>query len=346
MSKFDNYCTIRQAKLSEQKNIMNFIHDFWSANHILATDKEFFAYEHNTKEDTNFFIAIDNNSKKIIALQGFIPYGEYPGCHICGVITIVDSSSKIPLLGIEVMKRMLEETKPISYCGIGTNPNTMLPLVKKFFKRSTGKMNHFFFLNSQIKDFKIISISQKTYAKIKKIKINVQQRINIKNLISENDLVKYLANIEPHHNLPKKTSNYIVKRYFRNPKYLYKFFLISAKNKGNISLLIGREVMHNHARALRIIDFIGDIEVLGMLNNWLVNIANDNQYEYVDLLCTGLNEDIIKKSGFLKKSEYTDVIIPTYFEPFVNENIDIHFEKSSDELILFKGDADGDRPSQ
>jgi hypothetical protein len=104
--------------------------------------------------------------------------------------------------------------------------------------------------------------------------------------------------------------------------------------------------MHNHARALRIIDFIGDIEVLGMLNNWLVNIANDNQYEYVDLLCTGLNEDIIKKSGFLKKSEYTDVIIPTYFEPFVNENIDIHFEKSSDELILFKGDADGDRPSQ
>ena len=41
-----------------------------------------------------------------------------------------------------------------------------------------------------------------------------------------------------------------------------------------------------------------------------------------------------------------DIIVPTYFEPFVCENIDIYFEKSHKDLILFKGDADGDRPNK
>ena len=68
-------------------------------------------------------------------------------------------------------------------------------------------------------------------------------------------------------------------------------------------------------------------------------------YEYVDLLSSGIDEEILMKSGFNKQQSSSGVIIPTYFEPFIRENMDIYYEKSGEDLILFKGDADGDRPN-
>ena len=53
-----------------------------------------------------------------------------------------------------------------------------------------------------------------------------------------------------------------------------------------------------------------------------------------------------KKLILRKKNHEGATIIPTYFEPFIKKNVKIHFEKSSSELIIFKGDADGDRPSK
>ena len=152
-----NYA-ISQASNNDQIKIMAFIEKYWESNHILARDKKFFQYEFFGQGKINFFLAKALGSNKILAIQGFIPYGTYPNCHICGVISRVHPDSRIPMLGVELMKKMLEFTKPSSYCGIGTNPKTMIPLVKRFFGRSTGIMDQFYILNSHIKDYKIAKI--------------------------------------------------------------------------------------------------------------------------------------------------------------------------------------------
>ena len=54
------------------------------------------------------------------------------------------------------MRRMLDFTQPSTYCGIGTNPKTMVPLVKRFFKRSVGVMDQFYMINPRINEFQII----------------------------------------------------------------------------------------------------------------------------------------------------------------------------------------------
>ncbi len=59
----------------------------------------------------------------------------------------------------------------------------------------------------------------------------------------------------------------------------------------------------------------------------------------------GVNDKIFLNIGFNKKEHNSKTIIPTYFEPFVQENVQIHFEKSSSSLVLFKGDSDADRPN-
>ncbi len=332
---------ISQAKIEDRENIMQFIDKFWRPNHILAKDKDFFNYEHLNGDNINFFLAKDIKSSEILAIQGFIPYGSDPNSHICGVISRVHPNSKIPLLGVELMKKMLEHTSPKTYCGIGTNPKTMLPLVKRFFKRSTGVMDQFFILNPEISEFKIAYIPD-NYKKIIQNQKKATEIIEHK-LINERQLNKNFSLIKVSNKLPVKNLNYIIKRYFNHPRYKYNCYLLK-KNK-NFSLLITRQIICNGRKIIRIIDFIGELEFLGYLRNWAASMLSNSKYEYIDILTAGLDKKILYRSGFYEKKHNQEIVIPTYFEPFVKENIDIHYEKSDDKIVLFKGDADGDRPN-
>ena len=109
-----NY-TISQASKNDQIKIMAFIEKYWKPNHILARDKEFFQYEFHGQGKINFFLAKTLDSNKILAIQGFIPYGTYPNCHICGVISRVHPDSRIPMLGVELMKKMLEFINKVAH---------------------------------------------------------------------------------------------------------------------------------------------------------------------------------------------------------------------------------------
>ena len=337
-----NY-TISQASNDEQIKIMAFIEKYWKSNHILARDKKFFQYEFLGQGKLNFFLAKTLDSNKILAIQGFIPYGTYPNCHICGVISMVHPDSRIPMLGVEVMKKMLEFTKPSSYCGIGTNPKTMIPLVRRFFGRSTGIMDQFYILNSNINDYKIAKILDKPNH-LASPKFNHCQKLEYK-LIAKHEINDVINKTETDIRLPKKTCSYLIKRYFENPKYEYKCYKISISELKKTSLLFAREVACNNAKVLRIIDFIGEIEILSYLSKWASLEMKIYNYEYIDLLSSGIDAMILKKSGFNKNRQSSGIIIPNYFEPFIRENIDIYYEKSEESLILFKGDADGDRPN-
>lgn len=323
---------------------MTFIDKHWKPNHILAKDSDFFDYEHVYKDKINFFIATSQDTNKILAIQGFIPYGTYPNCHICGVISRVHPDSRIPMLGVKLMKKMLEITEPTTYCGIGTNPKTMIPLVKRFFKRSTGIMDHYYIMNSSKEDYKIANI----YDRPKHIIFNTTNDLNKLEsvLVTKKNIKEVLNTLVIDDRLPKKSHEYIIKRYFQNPKYNYKCYKININKGHESSLLFTREVFFNDAKALRIIDFIGNIEILAFIGQWALSEMKVHNYEYIDLLSSGIDKEILIKSGFVKNGSNSKNIIPTYFEPFIRENIDIFYEKSEENLILFKGDADGDRPNQ
>lgn len=55
-------------------------------------------------------------------------------------------------------------------------------------------------------------------------------------------------------------------------------------------------------------------------------------------------EDLFKQGGWVKREE-TSNIIPNYFSPFEMKNIEIYYFSSDEDIILFKGDGDQDRPN-
>jgi hypothetical protein len=345
LNRLQELYTFRQAKLTDQNEIMKFINDFWKPNHILGVDLDFFNYEHVNGTDINFFLAINNETNNLSAILGFIPYSKLPNCHVCGVIIKVSPFEKVPFLGVELMRQMLSKTKPLTYCGIGTDPKTMLPLVKFFFKRHVGILSHYFFLNETLNSFNIAKISHIKNYRLKKI--DSDKGLEFKNIksVDETAIIKNFDRLFVEKNLPRKSLEYLLKRYLNHPIYSYKSYLIVDPETQNHSLLFAREVTYKSSKVLRIVDFIGDIKSLGKLNAWIKFIISKNFYEYVDLLCSGIDQKILEKSGFNLVIKDDGIVVPTYFEPFVDKNIDIYFEKSHKDLILFKGDADGDRPN-
>ena len=326
----------RIAKKIEINQIMRFIKLYWTKNnHLCGRNKKIFEYEYCYNDKVNFMIAINKKDKKINAIMGFIPYSKNKkNLHICGSMLLVKPNIKFPFLGIETMKNLLKKIQPKSYCGIGTNSLSLIPLIEKFFNRYTSKMVHHYFLNQKVKKFKIANIKKNLKYNFDSKKIDYEQIENFNNVKKKIKLNKIKTN------LPFKSESYIEKRYFNNPSFKYKFFIINKKD-----LLIGREIYFKkyNRKIFSLVDFIGSINQLGRINNLLEDLIYKENYEYIDILCTDNISNILVKSGFKIKYPKDKNVIPIYFNPFIRKNIDIFYETSDKKMVFFKADSDQDR---
>ena len=87
-----------------------------------------------------------------------------------------------------------------------------------------------------------------------------------------------------------------------------------------------------------------DVAIRSVLNQTFTDfeliILNDRSPDNI--------KEIIKKNNDSRIRYYeNDInILPQYFEPFVQKNIERWFETTDKDMIIFKGDGDGDRPSE
>lgn len=340
---FDINFNFRLANIKEIIKVMQFLSKNWDNKHILTKNKKYFSYYFKNKNKLNIVICLNKKNKKIYSLFGFIKYSE-PAIrrNICGSIGCISKYNKVPpLLGLETFKRMIEIVKPKTYFGIGTNPKNMIPLVSNYLKHFTGKMNHYYILNKNYKknEFKIAKINQFKFNLIKKKNDN---SVKVKEIFLLKEINLSLDLNKGFKDFPYKNFNYIKKRYFDHPIFKYRFFSLEKKTKK--ALLIARVVVYKSSSVFRIIDYIGNKEILNSINQWCTNILSKENHEYVDLLCTGIQHTLLKKSGFIYKNNKDKNIIPDYFQPFLRKNVEIWYEKKQKKLILFKGDADQDTP--
>ena len=72
--------------------------------------------------------------------------------------------------------------------------------------------------------------------------------------------------------------------------------------------------------------------------------------EYVDIMASGVSVSELKRAGFVSSQDYDGLVIPNYFSPYVQKNIDISFSCksfSSRDICsaFFRADSDQDRPN-
>jgi hypothetical protein len=223
-----------------------------------------------------------------------------------------------------------------SSCGIA--PKT-IPIYQ-FLRFKTGKLNHYYKLSDK-QSYTLANIFVKKIPKFVENKdIVFMEFLTFSELKTHFDITSFSES------LPYKDAWYIEKRYFNHPVYHYKVLGIKDKLEKVNSILISRELECNEVKVLRIIDFIGDCEQLSEIGNAIEEVMNKNDYEYVDFYLGGLKLDAIEKAGFKLKTDDDLNCIPNYFEPFIQENISLHyFTTSEKDFLIFKGDGDQDRPN-
>ncbi len=317
---------IEYMKESDKGNLFTFLEKNWNINHIYLKDKNYFKYEFS--DNSNFILA--KNDDRIVATLGYFDYDNKGD-----IWTVIWKNAEKMDDGLKCLQFLLNaDYKSVSSCGI--NKKT-IPIYE-FLGIKTGRLKHFYILNPEIKDYKIAKISEKN---IKKIDYkNVKDIIEVKNI---EELLKLIDYQELKKYNFYKSPEYFNKRYFKHPYYKYH---ILVKSKVTNSILVYRIVKENGGSCIRIIDFLGEEKEFNELTNYLIDKMLKEKHEYVDIYEVGIEDEILENSGFLERVEKDVNIIPNYFEPFVQENIEIYYMSNcKDKFRMFKGDGDQDRPS-
>ncbi len=345
MNKYDNYFKFRLATVQDIDAIMAFLKNEWSESHILANDKAFFQWQYGNDQfgDTNTInvVLMLDKEEQIVGINGFISYAaEGQGRYVSSAITKVKPDLEIPLCGVELIKRFKQLVPANAYYSSGTNSKTMIPIGERVFHYTTGIMQQFYILNDQMDTYKIVHIEHKVPMDYEHTKMVLELLTDIADAEGRFDFSKKVK-FQGY-----KSKEFINKRYFQHPIYKYCIYGVKEEEGEAFSaLLIGREIEVHQRKVLRLVDFIGDISNLAKLGTALHQLMYKNQYEYMDLMAGTLSVELMSQSGFVLRELEDTNIIPTYFEPFVQENINIWYQKSDPDIVIFKADGDQDRPN-
>lgn len=335
MSFLDEQVVFRIANLIDANRIREFICGQIGGDHIYAKNKDFFLYEFCNEGQLNVIVAEEKLNRHLL---GFYAYYIY-SCNnnefdMAGGISKVSDCCKIPLVGTMLYEKLKEYYKVRSIVSSGMNRNTSYEINRRRKDTYLGSLSHFYILSERA-DYKIASIRNNTIDMIsEKEQLNLRLFDNSDNMYSVFDDERFIDR------LPYKDRNYVEHRYFNHPIYRYVMYGV-----GKDLVLVCREVKANGSTILRIVDLLGDVTKFRHTGQALRNLMYDKDYEYIDFMEFGMDEKDVLAAGFTKLDLNGPNIIPNYFEPFVQKNIEVLCCASLRPALIFKADADQDRPS-
>lgn len=326
---------VRQATYSDIPSIMQFIDENWKKGHILSVDREFFEWQYGTKQGLlNAIVAYDKEGI-LYGIKLYIPFNSYEVCDVMGSLWKTIRSEDV-FLGMHLSEEF-DRVNIHNFCG-GCGLSKKAIKFSKLIGEFTGTMKHYYRLND-LEEYKIAIVNNKY---IPEIRSSID--IELLPLPTIEMFKKWLGVDILVTHTPVKDYGYIQHRYYEHPIYTYSVWGI---RHGDLcrSVIITREVEYKNARVLKIVDFIGyDEDIIG-ISIALDKLMKSKNYEYVDFYLYGIKDDIMKQSGMILREDNTNVI-PNYFEPFVQENIDLNFSTNFREgFRIYRGDGDQDRPS-
>ncbi len=335
---YDKKYDIRLATRDDVDQIMTFINIYWRKNHILARNRELFNYEHVDGQSVSFLLAVDRETSTIEGLLGYIPASKnLSRLDIwTGIWKVKDKV--MPLLGMELYKRLQTMVGARSLLGVGDSQVSTGPLLRKLTKNfNTWRMNHYYYLNPNT-DYKIARIINHParITPVQELVTNIKKMEHI-------DQVESFIDLDSIDGYPFKDLWYINHRYFNHPIYKYEVFGLEMLY--DKALLVIRLQEYEGSKVARIVDYIGKQKCFSGLSRFFQSFLDDTGCEYVDFYVYGFDEQYIKNTGFVERVEDDVNVIPNYFYPFLQKNIDIWVSGNVDEALFCKADGDQDRPN-
>lgn len=328
---------VRQALESDIPQIICFIKEYWCNDHIFVKNDKFFRYMLCDDQGVNVIVAVDKENK-IYGLEGVTFYNSTNTPDSSGMMWRCLKTDDI-FLGIRIDQYMKTYRHQRFHFGVGSNPDTTLKITEKYYKNLSGKLDHFYRLNGRLSDYKIAKIKTKNIIQphtSNKQLVKIESKKQLRQILTDNLLRQYT---------PYKDIDYLTHRYFEHPIFRYNLYGILADQQEASSILVTRVVPIAGRSVIKIIDFIGRNEDLSGLAPQFDALMFEENSEYIDIYSLGISEQEMNDAGLIKRID-EEAIIPNYFEPFEQKNVDIYYTVPYLENVkLFRGDADQDRPN-
>jgi len=325
-------------------DLMRFIGDNWTSQHILAKDIKFMKWQHYSNKNNRYNFIIATSDSKIIGCHGFITHSHFSKKLSSGdTVWLVNwfAIKGTPNPGLNLL---FFPEKNLNFERIGTvGCNEKAVTIFKKLGYRVGELKHYFTINPNINDFQLISVPKNLSKSVSKNKKNKKLKLE-KNKFK---LDAFGKNINKLVKKFGKDEAYFVNRYIHHPYYKYKIYWIYYLNN-SIGFFVTRICKFKNKKALRIVDFFGYDEALVKINIPLEQLLIENGAEYADFYEYAIDDSIMAKSGLHKNNFNDQIVIPNYFEPFVKKNINLKWaikSNNSTMIPIFKGDCDQDRPN-
>ena len=315
---------------------MMFINEHWSRGHILSCNREVFDWYYRCSDGSyNFFIG--KNNDEIFGILGFINSDKFSNDksennEIWLALWKVRAESPNTGLGLRLimeLKKYFSDSK-IAVLGLSNEAEK----IYKLLRYKVSSMSQLFIVNNDLKEnFKIFK-GEITPLKMQKSDINVYE---VENFSKINDVSCVKDD-------RGRGFDYFLNKYFLNRFKKYLFFKLIESEKN--AYIIARVDEVNGAKALRVVDVYGEVEIFSKSISWFYEYIKDHCMEYMDFYYFGEQEKLFLSAGMLKVSDEYNYIVPNYFYPFIQENINLKCAYDSNfNGPFFKGDGDQERPS-
>lgn len=325
---------IRLAKKTDVADLMQFIRQYWKEDHILAKDRDFFEWMYVDGDQCHFEIAKENG--EIYGIYGFVPYSSKAPTDVGASVWKATYCEEEPFVGLRVSEQLFSDYPIRHYLALGLSRKACR--LAQLEGRKTEAMKHFYRLAKQ-EEYHIAVIRDPV---ILPVQYHGRDLISI---CDENEFCRLITDEWLETLKIYKDTAYLLHRYFRHPIYIYQCYAMQDQVGGVSSIFFTRFVRQNGSKMMKIIDFIGKPEDFCYIGDSMDEIIEKEKLEYIDLYSYGIPEKYMKASGFTLREREDVNIIPNYFEPFVQENVEIHVKVPDDDIYMFRGDGDMDRPN-
>lgn len=337
---------IHPCRASEKEELKQFIDCHWKKGHALAVSDRLLDFQHRNADGSyNFLIARNHQTGEIDGVFGYIPSAHYDtglatsGDYFGAVWKVRDDvhNDEIKLLGVYLWKSILKLPGFRYYFTAGISD-----MAKRFYQTArltVDRLRQYYILNESIHDYHIAVVPEGVSLNRLKSK-DSESQVEIREAsFKDAKSIQY-----PY--IPAKSVTFLENRYAKHPYYRYTFYGVYISDVLQV-ILVTRIVEAQGSRCLRIVDIYGNISSLPSLHVAVQSLLQKLKAEYVDCMNYGIAPFIFTQLGFEELDpEQDQLIIPNYFEPFLQKNVRLEcVHTPTESFVIFKGDGDQDRPN-
>ena len=321
-------------------DVVHFIDEYWARRHALVTSRRLLDWQHRNP-DGGYSFVVARQDGIIIGILGYISTMRFDpalsGDNVVWLTTWqVRDDAGVAGVGLALLQYLAAHEQHVAIGAIGLNPATR-PIYQALGYRM-GELQHYVLPNADVRRFELATLSALP-APLRADAAPLDARA-----LTNAHAFESIAEFPPAAT-PRKSARYFVTRYIEHPVYSYRVVALT-DGETVVGILATRLAGHEGHRAMRIVDFLGDPELFARIGNAVQTLLHESQAEYADIYNAGIEPATFERAGFRLVDPDGSDVVPDHFEPFERRNVRLWFAiKAAGQPLLFKGDADQDRPS-